>query len=103
MSSNNTITADEVKKIAKLSNLPLADSEVDLFAAQFTSTIKVIDELNQIDTTNILPTYTVTGLKNITRPDEVDQSRILSQSAALAQGKDTSNGFFVVKRVIDQN
>jgi len=96
-----TVSADEVKKIAKLANLKLENNQVDLFAGQFTQTVDVINQLNEIDTSDIPTTYQVTGLSNITREDVVDPARVLPQHIALREAKLVSNGFFVVPRIID--
>ncbi len=96
-----TVSKDEVKKIAKLANLKLQDNEVELFAQQFTQTIDVVNELNEIDTSGIVATYQVTGLSNITREDVVDTNNVLPQHIALRQAKKTHEGFFVVPRIID--
>lgn len=96
-----TVTSDEVKKIANLASLKLQPEEVDLFATQFTDTINVVNQLNEIDTSTVAGTYQVNNLSNITREDVVDTSRILPQELALREAKLTHNGFFVVPRVID--
>ena len=98
-----TVTPDEVKKIGKLANLKLQDDEVTLFAGQFTKTLEVVNELNEIDTSNVDATYQVNGLSNVTRADEVDLSRVLPQKTALREAKKTHNGFFVVERLIDSD
>ncbi len=98
-----TVTSDEVRKIGKLANLKLQDNEVDLFAGQFTKTLEVVNELNEIDTNNISATYQVNGLSNVTRADEVDLNRVLPQKIALREAKKTHNGFFVVERLIDSD
>lgn len=98
-----TVTEDEVKKIAKLANLKLVDNEVELFANQFTKTIEVVNELNEIDTSNIGTTYQVNGLSNITREDKVDINRILPREKVLGEAEKTYNGFFVVDRLIDSD
>ena len=94
------VTPEEVKKIAKLAYLKLADSEVELFAGQFTETVDVINQLNEIDTSEVAATYQVTGLSNITREDIVDTTRILPQETALREAIQTHEGFFVVPRII---
>jgi aspartyl-tRNA(Asn)/glutamyl-tRNA(Gln) amidotransferase subunit C len=95
------VSPEEVKKIAGLANLRLQPEEVTLFANQFTETVDLINELNEIDTSSVSATYQVSGLSNVTREDEVDASRILPQDVALREAKLTHNGFFVVPRVID--
>ena len=101
MHKAQNITADDVRKIAKLANLKVSPDEVDKFAGQFSQTVEVVNELNEIDTAGIPETYQVTNLVNITRDDVVDHSRILSQESALSQAKKTHTSFFVVSRVID--
>lgn len=97
------VTADEVKKIAKLANLSLQDGETDLFASQFTQTIEVINELSEIETNNVSPTYQVNNLLNVTREDVVDQARVLPQDLAIREAHQTHKGFIVVDRIIDNS
>jgi len=96
-----TILPEEVKKIAKLANLKLQPVEVNLFAEQFTQTVDIINQLNEVDTSAVAATYQITGLVNVTREDIVDTARVLPQTVALSGAKLTSNGFFVVPRIID--
>lgn len=95
------VTPEEVQKIANLANLKLRDNEVELFAGQFTATVDVINQLNEIDTSDVAATYQVTGLSNITREDVVEPERVLPQEIALREAPLTHEGFFVVPRVID--
>lgn len=97
------ITTDEVKKIAKLANLTLVDNETEKFATQFTDTIAVVKEFDEIDTENINPTYEVNNLQNITREDSVDSSRVLPQETAIREAKNIHNGYIVVERIIDNS
>ena len=96
-----TVTGEEVQKIAKLASLKLRDKEVELFASQFTQIVDVVNQLNEINTSDVPATYQVTGLSNITRDDIVDTKRVLPQFIALREAKITHDGFFVVPRVID--
>ncbi len=98
-----TVTPDEVKKIGKLANLKLQENEVNLFANQFTQTLAVVNHLNEIDTGNTDATYQVNGLSNVTRADEVNMTRVLTQETALREAKKTHQGFFVVERLIDSD
>ncbi len=101
--SKVVITTDEVKKIAKLANLTLRDNETEKFATQFTDTITVVKQLEEVDTAGVNPTYQVNNLQNITREDVVDTTRILPQEIAIREAKNTYNGFIVVDRIIDNS
>lgn len=101
--SKVVLSLDDVRKIAKLANLPLDEAETGKFATQFTQTIEVVNELNEVDTSNISPTYQVNNLQNVTREDVIDSSRILPQEIAIREALKTHNGFIVVDRIIDNS
>lgn len=90
-----------VKHVAKLAKLPLTDQEITHFESQLEETLKYIAHLEEVDTKNIEPTSQVTGLENVMDEDTVRPS--LSQKNALANTKDTQNGFFKVKGVFEEN
>lgn len=95
------LTKDEVKHVAKLANLSLTEEEVDKLGTQLSETIDYVEELNKIDTENIEPTHSVTGLYNVTRNDETEPS--LSQDQALQNTKSNGNGQFKVKAIFQEN
>lgn len=97
------ITIDEVTKIAALANLTITTDEANLFADQFSTTLAVVDQLNEIDTAGISSTSQVGHLENITRPDVIDHDRILTQAEALSGAKNVHNGFFVVKQILEKD
>ncbi|MEK7524885.1 MAG: Asp-tRNA(Asn)/Glu-tRNA(Gln) amidotransferase subunit GatC [Patescibacteria group bacterium] len=97
------ITIDEVAKVGVLANLPLSEDEKKLFADQFSTTIDVINQLNEIDTKGIALTSQVNHLENVTRPDVIDKDRILSQEQALSGAKNVHHGFFVVKQILEKD
>ena len=92
------ISQEEVRKIAKLANLELAESEVKKFQKQLSDVLDYVAVLDELDTVNIESTSQVNGLKNITRADETEAS--LRQEEALSNTKDKYNGYFKVSAVI---
>lgn len=99
--AGKTFTANDVEKIAQLANIPVSPELATDLADGFTKTLKVVDQLNSVDVTGVEPTNQVTGLENVLREDEIDASRMFTQEEALAQGKRTYNGFFVVDQVLE--
>lgn len=89
----------DVPHIAKLANLTISETEVPKFEKQLSEVLEYIKKLDEVDVTGIEPTSQVTGLENVTREDTTEPS--LSQTAALSQAKNTHNGHFVVKGVLD--
>ena len=90
----------DVKKVAKLSNLRLSDSEEKEFEGQLNEILSYIELLNTIDTSSVEPTAQVTGLKNVTRNDRFTDD-MLSRVAALSGSEKTHNGLFVVDKLVD--
>lgn len=66
------ITKDTVKDMARLGGLELTDDETDKFTADIERTLGYIDQLAELETDSIEPTYQVTGLTNVWRDDEVE-------------------------------
>lgn len=72
----STITTDDVHHLAQLSSLQLSDSEVENLRADLENIINNINQLNEVDTRGVEPTYQVTGLENVWRGDEVDAGSV---------------------------
>lgn len=91
----------DVKKVAKLADLPLSDEEATKLEDQLSETLKFVESLNEISVENVEPTHSVTGLSNVVRKDEVEPS--LSQEQALKNAKNISGGYFKVKAIFDES
>ena len=72
----STITTDDVHHLAQLSSLQLSDSEVENLRADLENIINYINQLNEVDTSGVEPTYQVTGLENVWRGDEIDADSV---------------------------
>lgn len=97
-----TFTPDDVARIAKLAAIPVTDDEKRRLADGFTATMAVVAKLGDADTGSVGPTHQVTGLSNVLRDDEVDETRMFSQEEALANAKQQHDGYFVVPYVLDK-
>ncbi|HEY0965098.1 MAG TPA: Asp-tRNA(Asn)/Glu-tRNA(Gln) amidotransferase subunit GatC [Candidatus Saccharimonadales bacterium] len=67
------ISRDDVARLATLSSLQLADEEIDALVSDLDGIVGYITQLDELDTSGVMPTYQVTGLENIWRNDEVQQ------------------------------
>ncbi len=92
------ITDKEVKKVAGLARLELAEGEVQSLTEQLDKILNYIDKLNQADTRGIEPTTHAISITNAFRSDEILSS--LDREAALASGPAHNNGFFEVPKII---
>lgn len=95
-----SLTKEEVKKVAKLANLPLSEKEEELFADQLSGIIDYIDLLGKVDAKDIEPTYNTSPNKNITQKDIPSKS--LTQEEALLNSSSKKEGFFVTKGVFSE-
>jgi aspartyl/glutamyl-tRNA(asn/gln) amidotransferase, C subunit len=66
-----TISTSDIQHLASLSSLALADDEVDGLRQDLENIIGYIEQLGELDTAGVEPTYQVTGLENVWREDEV--------------------------------
>ena len=66
------ITRDDVQHLAQLSSLQLADDEAAALQTDLENIVSYIQQLGQLDTNGVEPTYQVTDLENVWRSDEVD-------------------------------
>lgn len=66
------ISRDDVLKLARLARLQLRDSEQEKFRQEIEAILGYVEQLSTLDLDDLKPTYQVTGLTNVTRPDVVD-------------------------------
>lgn len=102
MTDHQTITTSQVRHIAQLADIPITAQEEVNLADAFNETLEVVDKLKSVNVQNVEPTHQVTGLENIWREDKINQTNTFTQTQALANARQTHQGFFVVSRIIDQ-
>lgn len=90
----------DVKKVAKLANLPLTFEEEEKYSTQLSKILDYIDQLNRVDTSKVDATYNVSGLSNVMRKDEVGEC--LSQEDAISNASNKKNGFIVTKGIFEE-
>jgi len=89
----------EVLHVAQLARLEFNDEEVEEFTHHLNRILEYVDQLKELDTQGIDPTFHVLAQTNVMRGDEVGPS--LSQEDALGNAPDKDDrGFFRVPRII---
>jgi aspartyl-tRNA(Asn)/glutamyl-tRNA(Gln) amidotransferase subunit C len=66
------ISKDDVQYLAQLSNLQLGEDEANALRADLENILGYIQQLSELDTTGVEPTYQVTDLENVWREDVID-------------------------------
>ncbi len=95
-----TLSREDVLKLARLARLRLTDDEVDQFTKEISAILEYINQLQSVDLTGVEPTYQVTGLKNVMRPDEVIDYGA-SPEELLKNAPATEKEHFKVKRMVE--
>lgn len=94
------ITKDEVKHLAKLSNISLSESEVENLRGDLENIVNYINQLDELDTENVEPTYSVSENQNIWREDEIDNYGVGKEELLALAGEDVEAGQVKVPKVL---
>jgi aspartyl-tRNA(Asn)/glutamyl-tRNA(Gln) amidotransferase subunit C len=93
------ISVNHVQKLAQLSALSLTEDEVVSLANELTNILGYVEQLSEIDTEGVEPTYQVTGLHTVTRKDEIIDYGV-SQEELLKNAPDVQDAQMKVPRVL---
>lgn len=93
------ISRDDVLHLAQLSNLQLADNEIDALQQNIGDILGYVAQLGELNTTGVEPTYQVTGLENIGRDDTVVASDVTREDL-LALAPEHQEGHVKVPKVL---
>jgi aspartyl-tRNA(Asn)/glutamyl-tRNA(Gln) amidotransferase subunit C len=93
------LSLDDVRRIAELARIEVTDDEASALCAKLESILKLVGELQAIDTTGVVPMAHVRDLDLPLREDVVTESdrHTLYQQAAPA----TEEGLYLVPRVVE--
>jgi aspartyl-tRNA(Asn)/glutamyl-tRNA(Gln) amidotransferase subunit C len=93
------ISRDDVQHLAQLSSLHLSDSELDSLQADLSNILQYVQQLAELDTAGVEPTYQVTDLENVWRDDQVEEGQA-SREQLLALAPDAANNQVKVPKVL---
>ena len=85
--SDSPVDPEDVRHVAGLARVDLADDEVDEFTEQFADILDYFEALDEVPEIESEP-----DLVNVMRDDEVRES--LSQDEALSNAPETEDGYF---------
>lgn len=93
------ISRDDVVHLATLSNLQLEESEIDGLRVDIEKILEYVEQLNELDTEGIEPTYQVTDLENVWR-DDTPKEDPADRSALLALAPEAQDKSVKVPKVL---
>ena len=94
-----SMTAEEVAKVALLARLRLAPDELELFTGQLNAIVGFVEQLGELDTTNVEPLAHGVEVHNVFREDVRGTS--LPREEALANAPKRNAESFLVPAVLE--
>ena len=92
------ISADDVRKVAKLARLNLPDDKIATYTGQLESILGYVSQLEQVDTTGVPETTRAVEVTNVTRQDGVDPTPVREE--ILNQAPQREGDFFRVPKIL---
>jgi aspartyl-tRNA(Asn)/glutamyl-tRNA(Gln) amidotransferase subunit C len=93
------ISRDNVQHLAQLSSLQLSDDEIDGLQTDIGNILGYVEQLSELNTDGVEPTYAVSDLENVWREDKVDNYGI-DRDTLLALAPDSSSAQIKVPKVL---
>ena len=91
------ISRQEVEHVARLARLHFDEEELARLQSELGSIIDYVQQLAELDLSDLEPTSHAVALKNVLRPDEPGAG--LTQEEATSTGPEVERGQFVVPRI----
>jgi len=91
----------DVQHLAKLANLSPTPSLIQPLQSGVQTTLDYAKILGSVDVSHVGVTNEITGLINVLREDQIDQSRTFTQAQALQNAPKSHNGFFMVDAILE--
>ena len=92
------ITADDVRKVAKLSRLNLPEETIATYTGQLERILDYVDQLQAVDTEGVPPTTRAVEVVNVTREDAVVPTDVREE--LLDQAPQREGDFFRVPKIL---
>ncbi|MHC1597272.1 MAG: Asp-tRNA(Asn)/Glu-tRNA(Gln) amidotransferase subunit GatC [Methermicoccaceae archaeon] len=92
------ITQKDMEHIGWLCRLSLTDEEKSIFTGQLNTVLEYFNQLDEVDTGDVEPTYHVVHAHNVFREDAAEPS--LSQEEVLSNAPRAERGYFRAPRIM---
>jgi aspartyl-tRNA(Asn)/glutamyl-tRNA(Gln) amidotransferase subunit C len=93
------LTREDILNLARLARLHLSEDEIVRFQKEVSAILEYATQLQNVDVDRIEPTYQVTGLHTVTRPDEIIDYG-LDKESLLKNVPRTEKGYIKVRRML---
>ncbi len=93
------IDREQVRKVALLARLELTPEEEEQFTTQLGSILGYIEQLNELDVSDVPPTTRAIDVSNVTRADELQPYP--DREAILNSAPEQEGEFFKVPKILN--
>jgi aspartyl-tRNA(Asn)/glutamyl-tRNA(Gln) amidotransferase subunit C len=94
-----SIDINTVRKVAKLARIRTTDAEAEVLSGQLSNILKMIEQLNEVNTDGVEPMTSVIEMVAPAREDKVTDGGIPEK--ILVNAPEQTAGFFVVPKVVE--
>jgi aspartyl-tRNA(Asn)/glutamyl-tRNA(Gln) amidotransferase subunit C len=94
------LTKEEVKHIAKLARLALAEEEIEKFQKELSSILDYIEKLKEVDVAKVKPTAQSIEMENVMRSDKENPKSKIQNSKLLDLAPETKDGYLKTKQIL---
>lgn len=94
-----SLKTDDVRNIAHLARLHIDEADVDKYAADLSSILDLVDQMNRVDSQGVTPLANPLDATQRLRADEVTESDQRDKFQGIAP--DVEQGFYRVPKVIE--
>ncbi len=91
------ITVKDVEHVAKLARLELTQEEKEKYAGQLGDVLKYVEQMNEVDTSNVKPMAHAMDFVNVMREDVVKYEQ--TKEELMSNAPDAEDGFFKVPKI----
>ena len=91
------ITIQDVEHVAKLARLELTEDEKEKFSKQHGDVLMYVEQMNEVDTSNVEPLSHVVDFCNVMREDEIHYD--CTKEQLMQNAPEEENGFFRVPKI----
>jgi aspartyl-tRNA(Asn)/glutamyl-tRNA(Gln) amidotransferase subunit C len=92
------ITKEQVEHIGWLARVNINEEDAHEFASELNTVLDSFGQLDEVDTSEVQPTYHVADVMNVFREDKPTDS--LEQDAILANAEDIQEGYIKTPKII---
>ena len=91
------ISNDDIAYLAQLSAIAVDDNQIASLRVHIENILRYVEQLSELDTSGVEPTYQVTGLENVFRADSIEESGVSSEKLVSAAAESLNQQFKVPK------